>query len=92
MRTNRTTLYDHSVAGILAGLTHGILLDANQRAQGENTRARALTGRSPRRSWLDRLDNWFWKQEMKRREAYLAQSSDIFDLEQRMRSLDQAGN
>ena len=91
MRTNRTALYDNSVAGILTRLTHGILLDANERAKEDNARAIAVGKASPRRSWLGRLDNWFWKQETKRREAYLAQSADIFDLEQRMRRLDQGG-
>ncbi|HWZ72194.1 MAG TPA: DUF3563 family protein [Casimicrobiaceae bacterium] len=41
---------------------------------------------------LDRLDTWFWKQEMKRQEAFLAQSTDIFDLEQRMRLLERGRN
>lgn len=91
MRTNHTTLYDHSVAGILTRLTHGILRDANERATEDNARASAVGKAAPRRSWLDRLDNWFWKQETKRREAYLAQSADIFDLEQRMKRLDHGG-
>ncbi|HVR93194.1 MAG TPA: DUF3563 family protein [Casimicrobiaceae bacterium] len=41
---------------------------------------------------MSRLDTWFWKQEMKRREAFLAQSADIFDLERRMRMLERGGN
>jgi hypothetical protein len=79
------------VAGILTRLTHGILRDANERATEAIARAGAVGKASRRRSWLDRLDNWFWKQDTKRREAYLAQSADIFDLEQRMRQLDNGG-
>ena len=96
MRTNHPPLYHNSLAGILARLTYGILLDANKRAQEDSaTRADASAnsfGNSSYRpsSWLDRLDTWFWKQEMKRREASLAQSTDIFDLERRMRSLERA--
>jgi hypothetical protein len=93
MRTNDTSLYDNSVAGILARLTHGILRDANERAQEGNKNASAPGDAStPRGSWVTRLDAWFWKQDMKRREAYLAQSADIFDLERRMRRLERGGN
>ena len=38
--------------------------------------------------WWHALDNWFYRQRMKEREAYLAQSQDIFELERRMRHLD----
>ena len=44
--------------------------------------------RTPRRSWLDRLDDWLWNQELKSREAFLAQATDLVDLEQRMRWLE----
>jgi hypothetical protein len=44
------------------------------------------------RGWLgrvfDRLEAWAWEREMRTREAYLAQSQDIYDLEARMRYLD----
>jgi hypothetical protein len=39
-------------------------------------------------SLLDRLDTWFWKQELANREAFLASSADIVELEQRMRWLE----
>ena len=42
----------------------------------------------PRRGWLDRLDHWFWKSEQRAVEAYLAGSTDIYDLEARIRSLE----
>jgi hypothetical protein len=106
MRTDDPPLYDNTLTGVLARLTHGILLDANQRAQLDRAkRASASDGSfadsfgnsfvnsvAKTRSWLSRLDTWFWKQEMKRREAFLAQSADIFDLERRMRMLERSGN
>jgi uncharacterized protein DUF3563 len=102
MRTDHPPLYDNTLTGVLARLTHGILLDANQRAQLDRAkRANASDGSfassfansfAKSRSWLSRVDTWFWKQEMKRREAFLAQSADIFDLERRMRMLERAGN
>ena len=48
--------------------------------------ARAATG------WLarlfDRLENWAFDRQQREREAYLAQSADLYDLEYRMRQLD----
>ncbi len=97
MRSNSPALYDNSLAGILARLTHGILQDANERAQEKsgppsaagNASASSSAGSSASSlGWLDRLDTWFWKQEMKSRDAFLAQSTDIFDLERRMRCLE----
>jgi hypothetical protein len=92
MRTNDPPLYDNSLTGILARLTHGILQDANERAQKDSGASSSAfpNAVSRPRGWLDRLDTWFWKQEMKSREAFLAQSTDIFDLEQRMRRLERA--
>ena len=106
MRTDHPPLYDNTLTGVLARLTHGILFDANERAQLDRAkRANAYDssfanslgtsfGNAVRksRSWLSRVDTWFWKQEMKRREAFLAQSADIFDLERRMRMLERSGN
>jgi len=43
-------------------------------------------------SWLarlfDRLETWSWERQVREREAYLAQSRDLADLEYRMRQLD----
>lgn len=41
-----------------------------------------------RSSWLDRLDAWAWRQSQKDREAWLAQSKDLAELEARLRALD----
>jgi Protein of unknown function (DUF3563) len=98
MRTNSPALYDSSLAAILARLTHSILQDANDRAQDKSSPAANAPSSSfatsvasavgTPRSWLERLDTWFWKQDMKHREAFLSRSTDIFDLEQRMRCLE----
>ncbi|WP_081884846.1 DUF3563 family protein [Paraburkholderia kururiensis] len=40
---------------------------------------------------LDKLSTWFETAERNRREAYLAQSTDIVQLEQRLRSLESSG-
>jgi Protein of unknown function (DUF3563) len=47
---------------------------------------------APSAGLFDRLDYWFWQQEQRQREAYLAQASDIYDLERRMRQLERCGS
>ena len=46
---------------------------------------------APRMSLLDRLDAWFWRQAQSDRDAYLARSYDVFDLERRIQALDRGG-
>jgi len=46
--------------------------------------------RPRKRGWLERLDRWFWAQQQRDIEAYLARSEDIHDLEQRMRNLERS--
>ena len=77
---------DRSLVGILATLTYGILNRA-----GPDRHAGKVTAHPATRSvgLLDRLDTWFWKQEVASREAFLAKSADIVELEQRMRWLEQ---
>src|SRR5512135_1297196 len=41
-----------------------------------------------RKSLFDRLDAWHFRQAQREREAYLAASKDVFDLERRMRAID----
>jgi hypothetical protein len=43
---------------------------------------------NPRRSWLDRLEHWAWRQRQRDTEAYLARSADLCDLESRIRDLE----
>jgi hypothetical protein len=43
---------------------------------------------APKRTWLERLDAWAWRERQKDHEAYLAQSSDLADLEARLRALE----
>ena len=41
-----------------------------------------------RRGLLERLDHWLWKHEQREVEAHLAKSTDIYDLEARIRDLE----
>lgn len=44
--------------------------------------------REPRRSLVERLDHWFWRQQQAACERELARSVDLYDLERRVRALD----
>jgi hypothetical protein len=41
-----------------------------------------------KRGLLDRLDAWFWRQQQKAQEDYLAGASDVYELERRIDALD----
>ncbi|MFO1305873.1 MAG: hypothetical protein U1F54_19285 [Burkholderiales bacterium] len=43
---------------------------------------------NPLQRVMTALDNWFYRQSLRSRERYLAQSQNIFELEARMRDLD----
>lgn len=40
------------------------------------------------RGFFARIENWIWRQQQREREAYLADATDIADLEARMRVLE----
>ncbi|MDQ2916553.1 MAG: hypothetical protein M3R40_05235 [Pseudomonadota bacterium] len=68
--------------------------DANCSPQGDSAAAvlaDAAASAGGRMSWLDRLDAWFQRQEQKDREAYLARSRDVFELERRIELLNRNG-
>jgi hypothetical protein len=52
----------------------------------DRPRARSIS--RPRVSWLERIDRWFEAQRRRSREAWLAQSQDVFELERRIRELE----
>jgi hypothetical protein len=77
----------------LIALHHGATLLGNAMLPNNRARygARPTTGAASahaRRSLLDRLDDWFWRQHQRADEAYLAQSQDVFELESRMRAIE----
>ena len=41
-------------------------------------------------SLIERLDRWFWRQQLREREAYLSGAQDIFELEDRIRRLERS--
>jgi len=51
-------------------------------------RGTAATSTARSSGALERLDRWFWRQEQKARDDYLATSVDVFELERRIEALD----
>jgi hypothetical protein len=54
--------------------------------------ARPVAPKPARKSVLDLISDWFYRQQVAEREAYLAKSTDVFDLERRMRDFDHHPN
>jgi hypothetical protein len=57
------------------------------RGAGKNNGAGAALVSKRRGSLLERLDRWLWSLQQRDIEAYLAQATDVFDLEARMHAL-----
>jgi hypothetical protein len=88
---------ENSVIGVCVKLAHATFYDAlPSNAAALRPTAPAVVDppkRRPRESflkrWTNAFDNWCYRQSLKEREAYLAQAQDVFDLENRMRRLEQ---
>ena len=74
----------------MAQSTFSDVMPSKQYGAGHNTRpTSALANRAGKsRSLISRLDDWFYRQQLNARESYLADSTDIFDLELRIRQLE----
>ncbi|HSU44585.1 MAG TPA: DUF3563 family protein [Casimicrobiaceae bacterium] len=82
--------FSNSFVGDVASLVRAALAGfggdrGNVQRTGRRTTARAGM---PKQSLLDRLDAWFWRQEQKAQEDYLAGARDVYDLERRIDALD----
>jgi hypothetical protein len=79
-------------ATMLAHATFYDALPANVQGRAAIAPAVLRPQRAPRGRLLNRLwsvlDNWFYRQQLASREAYLAQATDIFDVERRIRQLE----
>jgi len=75
------------LTGAWAKLTHALIFDPLRR-EGKPENRSADTRSS---GILERIDRWFWRQQMRDREAYLAGAQDIFELEERIRRLERSG-
>lgn len=76
---------------IVAGWTPRLGFQPVTGVPGTTVPVQAPVAVAPRLTLMERLDRWFWRQEQKRVERYLAGAVDQVDLEQRMRELDRGG-
>ena len=86
---------EHSIVGScikLAQTTFFDSLPANAEMKTptapEKMPAKRVTREGRLHRLVNRLDNWLYRQQVKQREAYLAESQDIFELEARIRHLE----
>ena len=87
MRVTNFLSNDTGLAGALGKLAQALAFPP---PRGGAACAETANPSAPRPGILERLDNWFWRQEMREREAYLAGAKDIFELEERMRRLERS--
>ena len=92
MRTHRLSMNDPSGLGIFPLMAKALMFPARQ-SEAFERRDLAVTpalertaGR--RRGVFERLDRWFWAQQQRDLEAYLARSTDVYDLEARIRAIE----
>ncbi|HEX8012844.1 MAG TPA: DUF3563 family protein [Casimicrobiaceae bacterium] len=85
MKATNFLLDSPRLTGLVGGLAPRNPAPRDSAQRDEGSRCKAPT-RSP--SLLERLDRWFWRQQVRDREAYLAGAQDIFELEERMRRLE----
>ena len=89
MKATNFLLHEPDLADAWTKLAHALAFYPQPRG-GEPDQA-SEKRKHTKPGFFERLDRWFWRQEMKEREAWLAQSKDIFELEERMRRLERLG-
>ena len=96
MNTLRHAFPDHTLIGTCIKLAQSTFYEAlpSNIDHLAPTAPAVLPGvkRNPRegllRRWSNTLESWMHRQQVKEREAYLAQAQDIFELEYRIRELE----
>jgi hypothetical protein len=92
MQTRQHSLTDPAGLAIFPWLAKALAIPARQ-AYAFDQRGVVAAPESPttpvrRRGFLERLDRWFWAQQQRDLEAYLARSTDVYDLEARIRAIE----
>jgi len=54
--------------------------------------SRSVAPKLAGKSVMETISDWFYRQQVAEREAYLAKATDVFDLERRMRDFDHQPN
>ena len=93
MRTHRLSMTDPAGLGIFPVDCEGagVPATASRAHSSAGTQLpRPCLAKTPvrRRGFLERLDHWFWAQQQRDLEAYLAKATDVYDLEARIRAIE----
>jgi hypothetical protein len=90
MAANRKHVEDLDIFALMAKALSLQPLGHYALEAGERSPSPPAKAASPhrRRGLLERLDHWFWEREQREVEAHLAKSTDIYDLEARIRDLE----
>ena len=84
---------DNSLLGSVLSLAHATFYDALPSNAQNRAPVAPATAFPPKRVGIlersfEAIDNWFHRQRQNERESWLAQSSDLADLERRIRQLE----
>ncbi len=88
MQVNPHPLVDVGGWNIFALVADALAYPQRSQRDHEHRAATPVAGPPQRRGMLERLDHWFWVREQRARDAYLAESRDVFELEARIRALE----
>ena len=80
--------FNNSFVGDVATFFNAAVAKVGARHRRRHTPRRASRADTKRRTLLDRLDHWFWRQQQRAQESYLAEARDRFDLERRIDAID----
>jgi len=88
MRAQPMVINPGATGGIVALIAEALTSQSRQPGRQARPVEANAESRAPRRGLLDRVNDWFWRQEQRDIEAYLGKAHDICDLEARIRSLE----
>ena len=81
--------FNHSFVGDVATFITAIASTIRRRKRAAGKRRAAVrASAAEKRSFVERLDAWFSRQDQEARERYLAGARDVFDLERRIDAID----
>ena len=90
MNATRSFVEEHGVPEAWVKLAHALMSGPLVTVGYDDRSRRHDVPPKPRVSWGERLDAWFARQRQREREAYLAEATDIFDLEERIRQMERS--
>jgi len=95
MRPNQLSMNDPAGLGLFPLIAKALMSppSKSEAIERQDAVAKRTPAKAPerRRGLLERLEHWFWTQQQRDMEAYLAKASDVYDLEARIREIDRNG-